>query len=254
MRNTTLFVAIAAAALVFCPAPSEQQVSDSTNSTGCDASSRIAGYFEGTATSRQDGVLKVALNLRCHEGHFAGEFITPVGKFEVISGTLQGSKLVLTFVAGEDKGTLEADLVVEKLHGHFTFGDDSGPVELMRAGDAKQPGFDKPILDLTPAQWREDLKYFATELPKQHANAFYHLSKEEFAAAVANADRELGYANGDAAYVAIDRIANAIGDGHTFVIWPDDLAHFPLSIRMFEGVYRIAGVQQGTSGPWGLAS
>jgi hypothetical protein len=98
---------------------------------------------------------------------------------------------------------------------------------------------------LTPAQSREDLKYFATELPKQHANAFYHLSKEEFAAAVANADRELGHANGDAAYVAIDRIANAIGDGHTFVIWPDDLAHVPLSIRMFEGVYRIAGVQQG---------
>jgi hypothetical protein len=190
-------------------------------------------------------VLKVALNLRCHEGRLVGEFITPVGRFEVISGTLRGSKLVLAFAAGEDKGTLEADLGVEKLGGQFTFGDDSGPVELVRAGGAKQPGFDKPTLALTRAQWREDLKYFATELPKQHANAFYHLSKEDFATAVANADRELGHANGDAAYVAIDRIANAIGDGHTFVIWPDDLAHVPLNISMFDGVYRNAGVQQG---------
>ena len=245
MHNAIRLVLTLAATLVFSQPPSEQQVSDSAGSTSCNASSRTTGYFEGSATSRQDGVLKVALNLRCHEGRFAGEFVTPVGKFEVVSGTLRGRKLVLTFAAGEDKGTLEADLDAEKLQGQFNFGDDSGPVELVRAGDAKQPGFDKPTLELTPAQWREDLKYFAAELPKQHANVFYHLSKEEFAAAVANADRQLGDANGDAAYVAIDRIANAIGDGHTFVIWPDDLAHVPLSIRMFDGVYRIAGVRQG---------
>jgi hypothetical protein len=80
MHNALPLVVIAAATLAFYPPPSVQQVSDSTNSTGCDASSRIAGYFEGTATSRQDGVLKVALNLRCHEGRFAGEFLRQTGR------------------------------------------------------------------------------------------------------------------------------------------------------------------------------
>jgi len=36
-----------------------------------------------------------------------------------------------------------------------------------------------------------------------------HLSKEKFAAAVANADRKLDSANGDEAYAAIDPIAKA---------------------------------------------
>jgi hypothetical protein len=46
-------------------------------------------------------------------------------------------------------------------------------------------------------------------LPTKHANAFHHVSKEKFAAAVANADRKPDSANGDEAYGAIDPIANA---------------------------------------------
>lgn len=243
MRNLIVVLVIGMA--VFGSTLTPAQIPHATGPTSCGAAKQITGYFEGTATSRQVGILNVVLNLSCDDGHYTGELTTPVGKFEIISGTLSGSKLFLTFSAGDDKGRLEAEAGKAKLQGHFVFGDDSGPIEMVRTGDAKQQGYDRPTLELTATQWREDLHYFAREVPKQHANAFHHLSREAFDAAVARADGELGSANGDEAYVAIDRIANAIGDGHTFVIWPDDLADVPLDIRMFDGVYRVAGVLAG---------
>jgi len=211
---------------------------------GCGANNQ-SGYYEGTASSHEAGELKVSLNLICADSGYAGQFITPVGKFDVLSGSSQAGHLVLKFGADGDQGTLEAEVTEQKLSGKFVFGTDSGPVDLVRRGESKRPGFDTPTLDLPAARWREDLHYFAAEVPKQHANAFYHLSRQEFDAAVAKADHDLDHMNGDEAYVAIDRIANTIGDGHTFVMWPDDLSKFPIDVRLFDGDYRVAGVLPG---------
>ena len=203
------------------------------------------GYFTGTATSRQAGELQVSLNLRCGTGGYEGELVTPVGTFVVRTGLVRGKTLELTITAGSDQGTLELEIADTSATGSFVFGDDSGPVKFIRLGDAKRPGSDLPRLDLTIDQWREDLHYFATELPKQHANAFYHTPRQQFDSEVAQADRAMPHVDGDEAYVALDRIANAIGDGHTFVQWPDDLAHFPLLLRLFPDGYRVTGVQPG---------
>lgn len=212
----------------------------------CESTPQYTGYFEGNVTSKQAGALKVSLNLACVDNHYSGELSTPVGKFAITKGALQENHLELTIAAeGNDTGTIQADLSGTKLTGRFVLGDDSGPVDLLRVSDAKTPGSDLPTLALTPAQWHEDLRYFAAEVPKQHANAFYHLSKTEFDSMVANANAELEHANGDESYVLIDRIANAIGDGHTFIIWPDDLSHVPLQLRLFNGDYRVTAVLAG---------
>src|SRR5512133_2598819 len=166
-----------------------------------------AGYYEGTVVSREAGELKVSLNLRCSSGSYVGELVTSVGTYSVIAGGLRDGHLVVTFTADSDKGTLEADMAGAKLRGKFRVGDDSGPVDLARVGEAKLPGSDAPRLDLTAAQWREDLHYFATEVPKLHPNVFYHLPRAQFDADVAQADKELEHITGDTAYVAIDRIA-----------------------------------------------
>jgi hypothetical protein len=102
-----------------------------------------------------------------------------------------------------------------------------------------------PILALTKEQWREDLKFFAHELPKRHANAFCHTPREQFEAAVADLDRRLDRLNGDEMYVALDRIANLIGDGHTYVQFPPDTANLPLNIKRFGDEYRIDFVAAG---------
>jgi hypothetical protein len=115
------------------------------------------------------------------------------------------------------------------------------PGEHSRAG----PGAAGPSLQLTTEQWREDLKFFARELPKRHANAFYHTPRERFEAAVADLDRRLDHLNGDEIYIALNRIANLIGDGHTFVQFPPDTANLPLSIKRFGDEYRVDFVAAG---------
>ncbi len=248
--DKTIFACLALAGMLVGFRPhqffsvSPQQVSpEATSKDSCEP--EISGFFEGTATSRQDGALKVSLNLSCRGVNYSGDFMTPVGKFQVFSASVREKTLLLVFGADQDRGTMEAEIDGTRLRGHFTFGDDSGPVELTRTGETRSLGYDKPTLKLTAEQWREDLRYFATELPKVHANSFFHLSREAFESAVATADNELQHADGDEAYVAIDRIANAVGDGHTFVVWPDDLAHAPINIRFFDGEYRIVATAPG---------
>lgn len=219
--------------------------------TACELRPYDTGYFEGNVTSKEAGELKVSLNLSCIDNRYSGELSTPVGKFAIVGGSRDGINLELKFAAGNDTGTIQAEVNGTKLTGHFAMGDDSGPVDLVRLGDTRTAGYDRPTLVLTPSLWREDLHYFARELAKQHANAFYHLSKPEFDSMIAMADRKLTHANGDQAYVLIDRIANAIGDGHTFVIWPDDLSHVPLQLRLFDGQYRVTAVLSGNEGSLG---
>jgi hypothetical protein len=98
---------------------------------------------------------------------------------------------------------------------------------------------------VTKAQWREDLQFLARELPKRHASAFHHTPRERFEAAVADLDRRIDHLNADEIYVGLDRIANLVGDAHTFVEFPDDPARLPLSIKQFGEDYRVWAVAPG---------
>jgi hypothetical protein len=114
------------------------------------------------------------------------------------------------------------------------------------AQDASKPAQPKsPVLTLSADQWREDLQFFARELPKRHANAFHHVSKDRFEAAVADLDRRIGSLNSDEMYVALDRIANQIGDGHTYVGLPPEHANQPLDLQRFGDDYRVTDVTPG---------
>src|SRR5579884_1561878 len=174
------------------------------------------GYFEGTATSQQAGKLEVSLNLRCDAHQYAGELVTPVGTYSLKSGRFEKGELHLTLAAGADTVTLDANYNAESLRGKFASGDDSGPIELRRTGEAKAPDAGETVT-LTKQQWHEDLAFLARELPKRHANAFHFISRESFAAAVAELDAKLDRLNPDEIYVGMDHVANLIGDGHTYV-------------------------------------
>lgn len=232
-----LRVAIAAAAftsLCASPLPAE---------TGCN-SQDPAGYFEGSATSQQAGKLDISLDLRCDGGLYAGDLITPVGTFSVRDGRFEAGKLQLTLAAGSDTVTIEAALEGSVLRGSFTSGDDKGPVALRRTGDAKI-STSAETLHLTPAQWHEDLAFLARELPKRHANAFHSISPEQFEAQVNELDHKLDRLNPDKIYVGMDRIANLIGDGHTYVRFPEDYANLPIDIGRFGDDYRIVATANG---------
>jgi hypothetical protein len=103
-----------------------------------------------------------------------------------------------------------------------------------------------PALDLTPAQWRRDLKVFAQELPRRHLNAFHRISRSAFDAAVADLDRRLLGLDGDQAFVGFQQIASLIGDGHTrFEIPTMQAAYLPIHVARFGDDYRVTEASKG---------
>jgi hypothetical protein len=203
-----------------------------------------AGYFEGSATSQQAGTLDVTLNLKCDKGQYAGEMVTPVGTYSVKEGHFEAGQLQLQLEAGTDTVTVEAAFDGGVLRGKFASGDDSGPVELRRLGDAKA-GVTAEGVSLTKEQWHEDLAFLARELPKRHANAFHFIARERFEAEVAELNGKLDHLNSDEIYVGMDHIATSIGDGHTYVELPEDDAEFPIRILRFGDEYRLAETASG---------
>lgn len=213
-------------------------------SSGCTAADPT-GYFEGMAKSKEAGELSVSLNLRCAAEQYEGDLLTPVGDFPLKAVSFESGQARIQFDAGGNIGTIEARLDGTNLRGTFRLANDAGAIELRRISDAKPPAPTEPTLLLTSAEWREDLRFFAEELPKRHANAFAHIARERFAAEVAALDAKLDRLNGDEAYAGIERIAQMIGDGHTYVQFPPDSANFPLDIRQFGSEYRVAAVKEG---------
>jgi hypothetical protein len=203
-----------------------------------------AGYFEGTATSQEAGQLDVTLNLRCDKGRYAGELVTPAGTYTVNDGHFKASQLHLNLASGADMVTVEAAFDAGLLHGKFATGADSGPVELHRTGDARKAVLPEG-LSLSKEQWRQDLEFLARELPKRHANAFHFISRERFEAEVAELNGKLDHLNSDGIYVGMDRIANLIGDGHTYIKVPEDAADFPIDFQRFGDEYRVAATAAG---------
>ena len=204
------------------------------------------GYFTGTATSQQSGALEVSLNLRCAEGRYNGELVTPLGTFAVTGGRANSSHLHLLFTAGPDVGTLDATLSADTVRGGFAVSGDSGVIALRRVGETRPDGWDTPTLDLDAARWRQDLAFFAHEIVARHSNAFHSLPRHRFDSLVTELDRRLDSLKSDQVYAEMDHIANFIGDAHTFIAMPDDSPQFPFRVRRFGTEYRVIAVLRGS--------
>ena len=204
------------------------------------------GYFTGIATSQQSGPLEVSLNLRCADGSYDGELVTPLGTFAITGGRADSSQVHLLFTAGPDVGTLDATLSADAVRGGFAVSGDSGVIALRRVGETRPDGWDTPTLDLDAARWRQDLAFFAREIVARHTNAFHSLPRHRFDSLVTELDRRLDSLNGDQVYAKMDQIANLIGDAHTFIVMPDDSPQFPFQIRRFGTEYRVIAVLRGS--------
>src|SRR5271169_3325869 len=226
-----------ALALVWCLVTSQAQ-------TGCKPNDP-AGYFEGTATSQQEGKLDVSLNLRCDNGHYAGDLVTLVGTYTVKHGHSEASQLYLNLESRANTITIQAAFDAGVLRGKFVSAGDTGPVELHPAGDANNPAAAAEVLNLSNKQWHQDLDFLARELPKRHANAFHFISREGFEAEVAQLSGKLDHLNSDEIYVGMDRIANSIGDGHTYIRIPADDAKLPIDLQRCGDEYRVVATASG---------
>ena len=87
--------------------------------------------------------------------------------------------------------------------------------------------------------WREDLRYLARELSRQHVNAFHTVSRETFADEVARLDAAIPRMNGDEVLVGFMQIVALIGDGHTHLDLPPSFLHYPVELQWFGDELRV---------------
>ena len=62
---------------------------------------------------------------------------------------------------------------------------------------------------------------------------------------MAELDGKLDRLNADEIYAGMDRIANLIGDGHTYMKVPEDNANFPIDLERFRDEYRVVATTSG---------
>jgi hypothetical protein len=95
-----------------------------------------------------------------------------------------------------------------------------------------------PVYSLTAEQWRADLKFMSDQLQVRHKNLYHTVSREKFAAAVADLDARIPTLQRNEIIVGMMRIAAMVGDGHTRVDPRKDIRFgfpsLPLRLYLFE--------------------
>lgn len=83
-------------------------------------------------------------------------------------------------------------------------------------------------------RWREDVRFYAAELPKRHKNLFFQLPKEDFEREVKNLEARVPKLSDGEIAVEIMRISARVGDGHTVSFMPaSGMMFFPLRLERF---------------------
>ncbi|HMV51937.1 MAG TPA: hypothetical protein PLD20_23475 [Blastocatellia bacterium] len=97
----------------------------------------------------------------------------------------------------------------------------------------------------TAEQWREDLRFLATELPRLHANAFFQLPQSEFQRQVNELDAAVSSLPGHVIIARMTAIVASIGDAHTSLNWATGIQPFrryPLSLRVLQDQVYVTAV------------
>jgi hypothetical protein len=105
------------------------------------------------------------------------------------------------------------------------------------AGVTAQTGSAAP--PLTKAQWRDDVRYFARELPKRHKNAFHATTREQFDRAVGELDASIDSLQPHQIIVKLHQLAGSIGDGHTGLRLPSFFKRYPINVYWFGRDLRV---------------
>lgn len=90
-------------------------------------------------------------------------------------------------------------------------------------------------LDLTPEKWREDLRYFKTEVPKRHINPFHAVSREKFEAAIDKLHDRIPTLKNEEIFCEFMKLSALFGDGHTSIRESAlfDLGFYPMHYEIF---------------------
>jgi hypothetical protein len=103
----------------------------------------------------------------------------------------------------------------------------------------------------TKAEWRDDVRYFARELPKRHKNLYHTTTRERFERAVAELDAAIPSLQDHQIIVRLKQIAATVGDGHTGVHIPPSFTIYPISLYQFGRDLRVVAAAKEHQGALG---
>jgi hypothetical protein len=92
---------------------------------------------------------------------------------------------------------------------------------------------------MSSEKWQEDLRHLARELPRRHKNAFHTVTRERFAAAVAELDEAIPALRDDEIVVGLLQLIALVGDAVTEIAPPSSFHRYPLSFYWFGNELRV---------------
>lgn len=91
---------------------------------------------------------------------------------------------------------------------------------------------------LSKAQWTEDVRYFARELPKRHKNAYHSTPKAELDRVIAALEADIPTLQEHQIIVRLRQIAAMVGDGHT-AVRQAPTTRYPINLYWFGRELRV---------------
>ena len=211
-----------------------QKTIDSDQSAPRDG---ISGRYEGLVKGASVGDLYITMQIKNDNGNITGTIVAAGSTLQITSGSYAENRLTVKFqVAGNDI-VIRALYRDGKLVGNYTLGGETGTVELKRIGNEGDAS--RAIDRLSKQEWRDDLHYLATELPKRHLNAYHHITPKVFEQAVAKLDAAIPSLQADQIIIGMLEITAKVGDAHTYVHLPGSFHRYPLSLYWFGNELRV---------------
>jgi hypothetical protein len=211
-----------------------QKPADSDKSTTAD---EISGRYEGLVKGPSVGDLFITMEIKNDGGNITGIIVASGSTIKIISGNYALNRLSVRFQVGGSDVVISAVYQDSKLAGNYTLAGETGTVELKRIASERDAS--TAINRLSEKEWRDDLHYLASELPKRHKNAFHHTSREQFEQEIAKLDAAIPSLQADQIIIGMLEITAKVGDAHTYVHLPRSFHHYPLSLYWFGGELRV---------------
>lgn len=241
MRPTGVLAVLASVLLASSCAPLASPGTSPSPAAG------VSGFYEGSLQSQEYGEVPVSLNLRDEGGSLAGTMLTPLGDLPVSQDSLTHEHLGLRFVLDDgEMGTIASQWNDREILGTWRLSDDGGAIALRRTGSGRPPIVAaSPTLELSTAEWREDLHHLALELPREHGSAFHLTSREAFEDSIRALDARLPQLEGHEVFAAMGRVVAMVGDGHTYLELPGTFHRYRIRLYAFGDTLRITHAAPG---------
>lgn len=201
-------------------------------------------YYGGEAWLGSEPAIPVHLEIR-RNGRAASGAIRSHGA-EFTLEDARGDAIVTATLGEPGQGSIIMRFGPKGVEGEFELGGQAGRFEAAATDLDAAAFFAEPEqnLDITAAEWAEDLDRFVEIIVTRHGSPFHHTPEARFRREVERVRTALPALSGAQAALEFRKLAAMIGDGHTSVSQARGRPYLPIEAYWFEDGIRLVGVAE----------